>query len=133
MKMLKAVVLALLVYVAVGAALMVLVHVVSPADFDERGRLLGGVASLFGLATQGLSCFLAGGVAMACVRGVPWATMVVASSALFALDLASCAAFWSDAPAWYNWVTLAMTLPFAALGVAWKAALPQRAQGAEFQ
>lgn len=131
MRMLKAVVLAILTYVVVGAVLIALAHVLSPVDFDEQGHLLGGAASLLGLATQGLSCFLAGAVAMACTRSVPPATMIVAGSVLFVFNLVLCAAFWSAAPGWYNWATLAMTFPFAALGVAWKGAAPQHSQRAE--
>lgn len=133
MRMLKAVVLATLTYVVVGAVLMSLVRVMSPADFDEQGNLRGGTASLFGLATQAVSCFLAGAVAMACTRSVPPATMIVAGSVLFVLNLVLCAAFWSVAPAWYNWTTLAMTFPFAALGVAWKGVPAQQSRRVELR
>ena len=133
MRMLKAVVLAISTYIVVGTVLVSLVHVLSPTDFDAQGNLLGGTASVFGLATQGLSCFLAGAVAMACTRSVPPATMVVAGSVLFVFNLVLCAAFWSAAPAWYNWATLAMTFPFAALGVAWKGSALQHSQRAELR
>lgn len=131
MRILKAVLLAILTYVAVGTVLISLVHIMSPGDFDEQGNLLGGAACMFGLMVQALSCFLAGAVAMTCTRSVPPATMIVAGSVLFVLNLVLCAAFWTVAPAWYNWTTLAMTFPFAALGVAWKGETPLRSQRVE--
>jgi hypothetical protein len=42
--------------------------------------------------------------------------------AIFAFVLASTVCFWSLAPDWYDEALIAMTLPFVALGAAWRRA-----------
>jgi hypothetical protein len=122
MRALKSILLATVTYLFVACVALAVVRALRPADFDDQARLLGGPSLLAGLAVQALSCFCAGIAASGRASVRPRTAMLTAGGGLLAVNAALAAACWSAAPAWYDWATLAMTAPFAALGVAWRRA-----------
>ncbi len=120
MKLVWGSLLSALVFLVVGGLLSTAVRLACPGDFDALGHAFGKGALFLNILVQGLSAFAAGAVA-AGYAGHDWRRATAfAGGGLFVLLLLATVAFWTAAPAWFNVVTLAMTLPFVALGAAWR-------------
>jgi len=120
MKTARGLLLAIATYFLTSVILLLVVHAFAPGDFDAQGRLVGRSATLLSLCAHGIACFMAGVVALPQARGRMRVALLGMGGGVFAVVAWSTVAFWSVAPAWYDWTILATTLPFVAIGAAWR-------------
>jgi hypothetical protein len=129
MKVITGVVLSTLTYVLISIFLMLVVHACLPGDvLPDGGPITGHGSLMLDLAVQAVACFVGGAVAVAHAQCSVRLATAAMGGAIFALVLASTVAFWSLVPDWYNEALIAMTLPFIALGAAWRRARPDTAR-----
>jgi hypothetical protein len=122
MRVVTGVVLSTLTYLLASIFLVLVVHACLPGEVSPEGQIIGRGSLLLDLAVQAVACFAAGAVAFAHAQGSVRLATAAMGGAIFAIVLASTLAFWSLVPDWYNEALLAMTLPFVALGAAWRSA-----------
>jgi hypothetical protein len=122
MKVITGIVLSMLAYLAISIVLVLVVHASLPGEVTWDGQVVGRLALLLDLGVQAVACFVAGAVALAHAQGSIRLATAAMGGAILALVLASTVSFWNLAPAWYDWAVIAMTLPFVALGAAWRRA-----------
>jgi hypothetical protein len=122
MRIVTGIVLSTLTYLLLSVFLVVIVHACVPGEAPADGRIVGRTSLFLDLAVQALACFAAGAVALAPARRSVRLATGAMGGAIFALVLASALCFWSLVPDWYNEALIAMTLPFVALGAAWRRA-----------
>jgi hypothetical protein len=128
MRVITGVVLSTLTYLLLSIFLVLVVHACLPDDISPNGQIVGRWSLMLDLAVQAIACFFAGAVALAHAQGSVRLATAAMGGAIFALVLASTVAFWSLVPDWYNEALIAMTLPFVALGAAWRRAALRVAQ-----
>ena len=121
MKVLIGIVLAIAAYVLVGAALALVTQAIWPDALPVDGQRPDGLAVLLvDLAGQCIACTVAGACAMT-PSGLQLRRAVVGvGGPLLAITLVTTLATWSAMPDWYDAAVLALTLPFFALGSAWR-------------
>jgi hypothetical protein len=127
MNVVTGVVLSTLTYLLLSICLVLVVHACLPGVVLAEGPVVERWSLVLDLAVQAIACFVAGAVALAHAHGSVRLATLAMGGAIFALVLASTIAFWSLVPDWYNETLIAMTLPFFALGAAWRRAAPGRA------
>jgi hypothetical protein len=112
----------LLVYLVAGAVLVTLVQRGFPGEVDAQGRAVGPHVLTLDLVAQAIATFAAGAVALPFVRG-RWALATAVMGGVLLLVLAAATwSMWDLAPAWVNLLGLVTTLPFFALGAAFRSA-----------
>lgn len=122
MKVITGIVLSTLTYLFISTVLVLIVHAFVPGAGLPDGRIVGRWCLMLDLAAQAIACFIAGAVALAPAQGSVGLATGAMGGAIFALVLATTLAFWSVVPDWYNEALIATTLPFVALGAAWRRA-----------
>jgi hypothetical protein len=122
MRVITGIVLSTLTYLLLSVFLVLVVHACLPGGTPSDGSTAGRTSLILDLAVQGIACFAAGAVALAHAQGSVRRATGAMGGAILALVLASTLCFWSLVPDWYNEALIAMTLPFVALGAAWRRA-----------
>jgi hypothetical protein len=122
MRLVTGVVVATVAYLLVCVFLVLVVQACVPGEVAPDGRVAGGLSLVLDLAAQAIACLAAGAVALRHAQGSVTLATATMGGAIFAIVLACTLGFWSLAPAWYNWAIIVMTLPFVALGAAWRRA-----------
>jgi hypothetical protein len=122
MRVVTGIVLSTLTYLLLSVFLVLVVHACAPGGVQPDGHIVGRSSLILDLAVQGIACFAAGAVALAHAQDSVRRATLAMGGAILALVLASTLSFWSLAPDWYNEALIAMTLPFVALGAAWRRA-----------
>jgi hypothetical protein len=122
MKVITGIVLSMLAYLAISIVLVLVVHACLPGEITWDGQVVGQLALLLDLGVQGIACFAAGAVALSHAQGSVRLATAAMGGAIFTIVLGSTLSFWNLAPPWYDWAVIAMTLPFVALGAAWRRA-----------
>jgi hypothetical protein len=122
MRVITGIVLSTLTYLLLSVLLVLLVHACVPGGVRPDGRPAAQASLILDLAVQGVACFAAGAVALAHAGGSIRLATGAMGGVILALVLASALSFWSLVPDWYNEALIAMTLPFVALGAAWRRA-----------
>ena len=122
MRVITGIVLSTLTYLLLSVLLVLVVHASVPGGVEPDGRIVGRTSLILDLVVQAIACFAAGAVALVHAQGSVRRATVAMGGTIFALVLASALCFWSLVPDWYNEALIAMTLPFVALGAAWRRA-----------
>ena len=120
MRVLTGIVLSTLSYLLLNVFLILVVHACVPGGAVSEGGVAAPSSLLLDLAVQAVACFAAGAVALRHAGGSVRLATAAMGGPIFALVLASTLCYWHVAPAGYNVALIAMTLPFVALGAAWR-------------